>query len=180
MSNYYISQCCKVAKYISGQCTKCLGMSGLEAVIDNNPFDLGTPTVKGYETKYSNTGVYNTGYYEKVEINNKPKTLEDIMKEFDETVGTYTNEYGYVRNIPNYGKIKSFLTTIWHAGRESVVDEGIAIAEGMKKDNSHYANLLELGRKILDETERVMKMNEDMGYNSALSDVITKLSELKK
>lgn len=43
MSNYYISNCCGAeAKYVSsddvkeayGQCTKCLEMSGLEAVID--------------------------------------------------------------------------------------------------------------------------------------------------
>ena len=30
-------------------------------------------------------------------------TREKIEKEFDEKLGTYTNEYGYVHNIPNYG-----------------------------------------------------------------------------
>lgn len=47
MSNYFISKCCKAeAKYVSssdvkeaiGQCTDCLEMSSLEAVIDKQEF----------------------------------------------------------------------------------------------------------------------------------------------
>ena len=34
---------------------------------------------------------------------------EKIEKEFDERLGTYTNEYGYVHNIPNYDAIKYFI-----------------------------------------------------------------------
>lgn len=40
-----------------------------------------------------------------------PKNISEIGKLFEEKLGTYTNEYGYVHNIPNLKHIKLFLTS---------------------------------------------------------------------
>lgn len=54
--------------------------------------------------------------------------------------------------------------------------------EGMRKDNSHYKELLGMGRAIISEenTEKVFKMNEDTGWNSALSAVVEVIEKMDK
>ena len=47
---------------------------------------------------------------------------------FEKELSVYTNEYGYVHKIPNYDKIKSFLTT----SQTSLLQTAIDAVEEMK------------------------------------------------
>jgi hypothetical protein len=55
---------------------------------------------------------------------------------------------------------------------DSQKKELVEMCEELKIDLDKYGELLDKGRGILNETEKVLKLNEDCGYNKALSEVI--------
>lgn len=109
-----------------------------------------------------------------------PKTLEEALEMFDEKYGQLRGkvvrlEGGLVMNPVLqsifFEEVKSFLELVWHAGRESVVID-LNPDEIAEKIVIGYAN--ESGRE---ESARPIIRKVAI---STLSDVITKLSELKK
>ena len=117
-------------------------------------------------------------------MTNQPKTLEQALEMFDENFhyrgnGHWFHTVNVCADEDDVDKItgttdtawavpdsfKSFLESVWHAGRESVVEEWIAIAEGMKGTSFDHST---------------SPKSIDYSYDAAITDVITKLSELKE
>ena len=92
-------------------------------------------------------------------------TLEELMKEFDEK---FCSLYGINIHDLSSGKLimgntkvdefKSFLTTVYNAGRDEDRKELMKKIEGMKKHSTGR-----VPKQVIDEED---------GYNEALSDVI--------
>lgn len=123
-------------------------------------------------------------------MTNHPKTLKEALEMFDEyypdrisvgesLTGSYAREH-----------MKKFITTIWHAGRESVIED----CKGMEQECSNCGGCgytVDQGHGCDGSAEhcsvtcpiQVQKQCDCQYYqvyNQALTDVITKLSELKK
>lgn len=105
-----------------------------------------------------------------------PKTLQEALEMFDEKFpdGTFGVKWDFDGSFHSCWlttpDIKSFITTVWHAGRGSVVEtvEGMMVKKCVKGHDN-------VAQCIMQECEI-----NNHSYNSALTDVITKLSELKK
>lgn len=118
-----------------------------------------------------------------------PKNLDEVKEMFDDlvftrgTVGFLEDEIVKVIKAEHMGdiqyklmpEIKSFLDIVWNAGRESVIED----VKGMKRIRGEqpYMWLISEPTTFIHLEDEIHRVS---GYNTALSDVITKLSELKK
>lgn len=75
---------------------------------------------------------------------------ESWEERFDEKLGTYTTEYGYVNNIPKYNEIKSFISEV----RKEAMMEVLNVADEFFKRASTNEQCVDFIKSLREQIEK--------------------------
>lgn len=106
--------------------------------------------------------------------NTSREEIPEWEQRFDEELGNYTNEYGYVHKIPNHKEIKDFILAEIEAAEKRTKEDFVQALKGTTSEEIYSAGRasgLESAKKLVEEMRPAMhpKCRKTQEYCDACS-----------